>query len=148
MIASGLTSQISTRLDRQGRVEVTGDLRVVGTEHVFAAGDVAMALTDDEGHYSLMSYQHAIFMGRFAGHNVAADLLEAPPLGYRQPFYATCLDLGGWGAVYTEAWDRKVLLTHDEGKARKRMINTQWIYPPAASRVDALEAGNPEVAYG
>ncbi|MGF6518817.1 hypothetical protein ABH912_006283 [Pseudomonas sp. BT76 TE3572] len=41
-----------------------------------------------------------------------------------------------------------MLLTHDEGKARKRMINTQWIYPPAASRVDALEAGNPEVAYG
>jgi len=71
-----------------------------------------------------------------------------PTLEYRQPFYASCLDLGEWGAVYTEAWDRQVLLTHDEGKARKRMINTQWIYPPAASRVDALEASNPEVAYG
>jgi NADH dehydrogenase len=103
MIARGLASQISTRLDRQGRVEVMGDLRVVGTEHVFAAGEVAMALMDDEGHYSLMSCQHAIFMGRFAGHNVAADLLEVPTLEYRQPFYATCLDLGEWGAVYTQA---------------------------------------------
>ncbi|MFJ7792768.1 NAD(P)/FAD-dependent oxidoreductase [Pseudomonas sp. NPDC096950] len=148
MIASGLTSQVSSRLDRQGRVEVTGDLRVVGTDHVFAAGDVAMALTDDEGHYSLMSCQHAIFMGRFAGHNVAADLVGVPTLEYRQPFYATCLDLGEWGAVYTEGWDRQVLLTHDEGKARKRMINTQWIYPPAANRAAALEAGNPEMVYG
>lgn len=148
MIASSLTAQISSRLDRQGRVEVTGDLRVVGTEHVFAAGDVAMALTDDEGHYSLMSCQHAIFMGRYAGHNVAADLVGAPTLEYRQPFYATCLDLGEWGAVYTEGWERQVLLTHEEGKARKRMINTQWIYPPAANRADALAAGNPEVSYG
>lgn len=147
LVASGLTSQVSSRLDRLGRVEVTGDLRVVGTDDVFAAGDVALALTDDEGHYALMSCQHAIFMGRFAGHNVAADLLGVPTLEYRQPFYATCLDLGEWGALYTEGWDRQVLLTREEGKERKRMINTQWIYPPAANRADALAAGDPQASF-
>jgi NADH dehydrogenase len=104
-------------------------------------------LTDDQGHYALMSCQHAIIMGRFGGYNVAADLLGVPTLPYRQPFYATCLDLGEWGAVYTEGWDRQVVLTHDEGKERKRMINTQWIYPPAANRADALAAGDPLASF-
>ncbi|MBB3007939.1 NAD(P)/FAD-dependent oxidoreductase [Cupriavidus alkaliphilus] len=147
MIASGLTAQVSPHLDRQGRMEVSADLRVTGTSGVFGAGDVVRALTDDDGHYSLMSCQHALYMGRFAGHNVAADLLGLPTIAYRQDFYATCLDLGAWGAVYTEGWDRRVKLTHAEGKARKLLINTQWIYPPAADREQALAAGNPEVTY-
>ncbi|WP_434033063.1 NAD(P)/FAD-dependent oxidoreductase [Cupriavidus sp. a3] len=147
MIASGLTAQVSPHLDRQGRMEVTADLRVTGTKDVFGAGDVVRALTDDDGHYSLMSCQHALYMGRFAGHNVAADLLGLPTIAYRQDFYATCLDLGEWGAVYTEGWDRQVKLTHAEGKERKLLINTQWIYPPAADREQALAAGNPNVSY-
>ncbi|WP_433770234.1 NAD(P)/FAD-dependent oxidoreductase [Pseudomonas putida] len=147
LVASGLTSQVSSQLDRLGRAEVTEDLRVLGNDQVFAAGDVARALTDDQGHYALMSCQHAIIMGRFGGHNVAADLLGVPTLPYRQPFYATCLDLGEWGAVYTEGWDRQIVLTHDEGKERKRMINTQWIYPPAAIRADALAAGDPLASF-
>jgi NADH dehydrogenase len=49
---------------------------------------------------------------------------------------------------YTEGWDRQVLLNHEKGKARKRMINIQWIYPPAANRLDALAAGNPNVSNG
>lgn len=147
MVASGLTAQVSPNVDRQGRMEVTGDLRVSGAKDIFGAGDVVRALTDDEEHYSLMSCQHALFMGRFAGHNVAADLLGIPTIEYRQPFYATCLDLGAWGAVYTEGWDRQVKLTHAEGKARKQLINTQWIYPPAAEREQALAAGNPHISY-
>lgn len=147
MVASGLTTQVSPHVDRQGRLEVTGDLRVVGAKDIFGAGDVVRALTDDEGHYSLMSCQHALFMGRFSGHNVAADLLGLPTIEYRQPFYATCLDLGAWGAVYTEGWDRRVRLTHAEGKERKMLINTQWIYPPAPEREQALAAGNPEISY-
>lgn len=143
MVASPLTRQLPAPIDRLGRLDVTQQLRVAGADRVFAAGDVARALTDAEGHHSLMSCQHAIVMGRFAGHNVAADLLGAPLLDYRQPFYATCLDLGEWGAVYTEGWEREVKLTQAEGKARKRLINTQWIYPPAANRADALAAGNP-----
>ncbi|OXJ22605.1 FAD-dependent oxidoreductase [Burkholderia sp. HI2714] len=148
MVASALTTQVTPSVDRQGRMEVTSDLRVIDAKDIFGAGDVVRALTDDHGHYSLMSCQHALFMGRFAGHNVAADLLGLPTLKYRQEFYVTCLDLGTWGAVYTEGWDRQVKLTHAEGKERKILINTQWIYPPAPDRELALAAGNPEITYG
>ncbi|MEN7526906.1 NAD(P)/FAD-dependent oxidoreductase [Cupriavidus sp. DL-D2] len=147
MVASALTTQVVPTVDRQGRLEVTEDLRVTGAKDVFGAGDVVRALTDDDGHYSLMSCQHALFMGRFAGYNVAADLLGLPTKPYRQAFYATCLDLGSWGAVYTEGWDRQVKLVRAEGKERKIMINTQWIYPPAADREQALAAGDPEISY-
>jgi NADH dehydrogenase len=148
MRASTLTAQISQQLDPLGRVEVAADLRVPHAPHVFMAGDVARALTDDEGHYALMSCQHAMVMGQFGGHNVAADLIGVPTLTYRQPFYATCVDLGEWGAIYSEGWDRQMKLTHAEGKARKQMINTQWIYPPAPDRAAALAAGNPLVSFG
>ncbi|WP_174911027.1 NAD(P)/FAD-dependent oxidoreductase [Burkholderia diffusa] len=147
MLASPLTSQVSSHLDPLGRVEVTPDLRVAEAPHVFVAGDVARARSDDDGHYALMSCQHAIVMGQFGGHNVAADLIGVPTLEYRQPFYATCVDLGDWGAVYSEGWDRQIKLTHAEGKARKQMINTQWIYPPAPNRAEALAAGNPQASF-
>jgi len=148
MRASALTAQVSSRLDSLGRIEVTPDLCVPDAPGVFAAGDVARALTDDEGHYSLMSCQHAMIMGKFGGHNVAADLIGEATLQYRQLFYATCLDLGEWGAVYTEGWDRQVKLTHAEGKIRKQTINRQWIYPPAPNRAEAFAAGNPEASVG
>jgi NADH dehydrogenase len=148
MRASSLAAQVSSRLDSLGRVEVASDLRVAEAPDVFVAGDVARALCDDSGHYALMSCQHAIAMGRFGGHNVAADLIGVPTLEYRQPFYATCLDLGEWGAIYSEGWDRQIKLTHAEGKARKQMINTKWIYPPAPNRTEALAAGNPLASFG
>ncbi|KWK72300.1 pyridine nucleotide-disulfide oxidoreductase [Burkholderia ubonensis] len=147
MHASPLTSQVSSHLDPLGRVEVAPDLRVAEAPHVFVAGDVARARSDDDGHYALMSCQHAIVMGQFGGHNVAADLIGVPTLEYRQPFYATCVDLGDWGAVYSEGWDRQIKLTRAEGKARKQMINTQWIYPPAPNRTEALAAGNPQASF-
>ncbi|BAX63342.1 NAD(P)/FAD-dependent oxidoreductase [Burkholderia stabilis] len=147
MRASPLTAQVSSNLDPLGRVEVAPDLRVAEAPHVFVAGDVARARSDDDGHHALMSCQHAIVMGQFGGHNVAADLIGVPTLEYRQPFYATCVDLGEWGAVYSEGWDRQIKLTHAEGKARKQMINTQWIYPPAPNRSDALAAGNPQASF-
>jgi NADH dehydrogenase len=148
MRASSLTAQVSSHLDPLGRVEVARDLRVAAAPEVFMAGDVARALSDDDGHYALMSCQHALLMGKFGGYNVAADLLGLPTLQYQQPFYATCLDLGEWGAVYSEGWDREIKLTHAEGKVRKQMINTQWIYPPAPVRAEALEAGNPLASFG
>ena len=148
MRASPLAAQVSSHLDALGRVAVTADLRVADAPHVFVAGDVARARCDDDGHDALMSCQHAIVMGQFGGHNVAADLIGVPTLTYRQPFYATCVDLGEWGAVYSEGWDRQIKLTHAEGKARKQMINTQWIYPPAPNRTDALAAGNPLASFG
>ena len=35
-------------------------------------------------------------------------------------------------------------LTREEGKALKREINTQWIYPPAADRIAAFAVANPD----
>jgi NADH:ubiquinone reductase (H+-translocating) len=144
MLASSLTEQIDAPRDRIGRLHVTADLKVSGVDDIFATGDVALALTDDSGHYALMSCQHALMMGRFAGHNVAADLIGLPTIPYRQPQYGTCLDLGGWGAVYTEGWTRDVKLTGAAAKALKQMINTKLIYPPLPDRAAALEAADLE----
>ena len=85
-----------------------------------------------------MTCQHAISLGRHAGNNVAAQILGVDPTPYSQPKYVTCLDLGAWGAVYTEGWDRQVKLVKQEGKALKTQINTQWIYPPVANRETAM----------
>jgi NADH:quinone reductase (non-electrogenic) len=142
--ASSLTEQIEGERDRLGRLHVARDLHVRGVDDVFAAGDVAFALTDDEGHHALMSCQHALTMGRFAGNNVAAAVVGHPTIPYSQPRYVTCLDLGGWGAVYTEGWDREVKLVGSDAKALKRMINEKVIYPPLPDRSAALAAADPE----
>lgn len=144
MHASPLTAQVPGERDALGRLHVTRDLRVKGVDAVFAAGDVALAQVDDAGNHALMSCQHAMNMGRSAGYNVAADLLGLPTQAYAQPVYVTCLDLGPWGAVYTEGWERQVKLQGAEAKALKRQINTQWIYPPQPSRKAALEAADPQ----
>lgn len=90
-----------------------------------------------------MSCQHAMNLGRSAGNNVAADLLGVEPIPYSQPKYVTCLDLGPWGAVYTEGWEREVKLSGAQAKALKRQINTEWIYPPAADRAEVLASADP-----
>lgn len=144
MHASPLTAQVPGERDTLGRLHVTRDLRVKGVDAVFAAGDVALAQVDDAGNHALMSCQHAMNMGRSAGYNVAADLLSLPTQAYAQPVYVTCLDLGPWGAVYTEGWERQVKLQGAEAKALKRQINTQWIYPPQPSRKAAREAADPQ----
>lgn len=141
--ASDLTAQIPGERDRMGRLHVDGNLRVIGQAHIFAAGDTAYAATDDQGNHALMTCQHAIPLGRYAGNNVAAQLIGVEPIPYSQPKYVTCLDLGGWGAVFTEGWDRQVKLVKEEGKALKTQINTVWIYPPAADRALALAAADP-----
>lgn len=141
--ASSLTEQIPGERDSLGRLHVDAHLKVIGQEDIFATGDVAYAATDDIGNYALMTCQHAIVLGRHAGNNVAAQVLGVDPTPYSQPKYVTCLDLGGWGAVYTEGWDRQVKLTRQEGKSLKTQINTQWIYPPAVNRETALAAADP-----
>jgi NADH dehydrogenase len=143
--ASPLTEQISSVRDAQGRLHVDENLKVLGQEHVYAAGDVAYAATDDLGNFAAMSCQHAISLGRHAGNNVAADLLGVAPTAYRQPKYVTCLDLGAWGAVFTEGWDRQLKLVKETAKELKTQINTQWIYPPAADRAAALAAADPMI---
>lgn len=91
----------------------------------------------------LMTCQHAIQLGKFAGHNAAASLLNATPHPYRQVNYVTCLDLGGWGAVYTEGWEQAVKSVREEAKKIKIAITNELIYPPAANRAIAFAAGGP-----
>lgn len=141
--ASSLTAQIPGERDGLGRLHVDAHLQVIGQQDIFATGDVAYAATDDLGNHALMTCQHAIVLGRHAGNNVAAQMLGVAPVAYSQPKYVTCLDLGGWGAVYTEGWDRQVKLTRQEGKSLKTQINTVWIYPPAADRDVAWAAADP-----
>ncbi|WP_406669732.1 NAD(P)/FAD-dependent oxidoreductase [Pseudomonas putida group bacterium ESBL64] len=143
--ANPLTEQISGERDNRGRLHVDGNLKVKGNDAVYAAGDVAYATCDALGNPAMMSCQHAIALGRHAGNNAAAELIGVAQMAYSQPKYVTCLDLGAWGAVYTEGWDREVSPPEDkaEAKALKRQINSVWIYPPAADRAAALAAADP-----
>jgi NADH dehydrogenase len=152
MRANPLTAQFGVACDRLGRLPVDDYLRVEGVDGVFAAGDVAVARMDDE-HMSVMSCQHGRPMGRYAGYNVVSDLLGAPMLSLRIPWYVTVLDLGPAGAVYTEGWDRKVVSRGDEAKTTKRVINGERIYPPTnGDRTALLAAAAPNLqappAYG
>ena len=140
MRANPLTAQIQAERDRSGRLVVDRDLRVACVPTIFAAGDTALAATDDAGNRTLMSCQHANRLGAAAGHNAAAELLGVSPEPYQQRNYVTCLDLGPSDAVFTRGWDSKVELSADKAKAMKREINTQWIYPPRADRTAAFKA--------
>ena len=141
--ANGLTAQIDAPRDRQGRLHVNANLQVLGHEDIYATGDVAYAATDDKGNHALMTCQHAILLGKFAGNNVAASLLNVEPLPYRQEMYVTCLDLGAWGAVYTEGWDQQVKLTRADAKKLKMSIVSELIYPPKADKAVAFEIADP-----
>lgn len=143
--ASSLTEQIPGQRDAYGRLRVDSNLKVIGQNDIFATGDTACAATDDKGNVTLMTCQHAIALGRSAGNNVAADILGEAPIPYSQPKYVTCLDLGAWGAVYTEGWDRQVRLIKQEAKKLKHVINTVWIYPPVPERAAALAAADPTI---
>lgn len=141
--ANALAAQVPGEHDRYGRLVSDAELRASEAPAIFVAGDVVQAATDDLGNVAVMSCQHALSLGRVAGHNAAAELVGLPTARYSQPKYVTCLDLGPWGAVYTEGWDRQVKLRGQEAKALKRAINTQWIYPPAADRDAALALADP-----
>ncbi|MGH9809298.1 MAG: NAD(P)/FAD-dependent oxidoreductase, partial [Terriglobia bacterium] len=129
MRAHPLCSRFPVLQDRFGRVPVDRCLRVEGLQAEFAAGDAAW-LRVDGVHPSVMSCQHARPMGRFAGHNVVCDLLGQPMLPLCIDWYVTVLDLGAWGAIYTEGWNRHVVLKGREAKQVKQTINCRRIYPP------------------
>jgi NADH dehydrogenase len=145
MRANPLTRLFPVEHDRFGRIPVDACMRVKGVAHAFAAGDVAWAMLDDR-HASVMSCQHGRPMGRFAGHNVVCDLFGLPMLPLHIGWYVTVLDLGPWGAVYTEGWDRQVVTTGAAAKQTKQVINCQRIYPPlTGDRQDILAAAAPVV---
>lgn len=141
--ANALSQQIDGERDNQGRLTVTETLQVPGHPDIFATGDMAHAKTDDAGNTALMTCQHAIQLGKFAGHNAAASLLKVEPYPYRQVNYVTCLDLGAWGAVYTEGWEQAVKSVREEAKKIKIAITNQLIYPPAADKTVAFAAADP-----
>lgn len=141
--ANALTEQFAAERDNQGRLYVDENLQIRGMPGVYATGDVANAATDDVGNTALMTCQHAIQLGKFAGNNVAASVLDIPSLPYRQVNYVTCLDLGSWGAVYTEGWDQKVQSVREEAKKIKIAITNELIYPPKAEREVAFAAADP-----
>jgi NADH dehydrogenase len=141
--ASALTALVPAATDALGRLVVDRMLRVPEVPGLFAAGDVAAAPVDN-AHTTLISCQHAITLGVFAGHNVVRDLAGLPLLPYAPLPYQTCLDLGAWGALYTRGWDRGPVHTKAEAKAIKQTINTKWIYPPTSgNRADVLAAAVP-----
>jgi NADH dehydrogenase len=146
MRPSPLTAGLPAERDGLGRLVVDEHLRVRGLPTVFAAGDVAQVMVD-EGHPSVMSCQHGRTMGRYAGHNVVADLLghELIPVDFLS--YTTCLDLGPQDALFTRGWDRQVATTGATAKATKRMINCELVPPPRSNRPeDILAAAAPVIA--
>jgi NADH dehydrogenase len=145
MRAPPLCASFPALHDRFGRLPVDEYLKVKGLRAEFAAGDSACLLIDGR-HTSVMSCQHARPMGRFAGHNVVSDLLGERLLPLQIDWYVTVLDLGSWGAVYTEGWNRHVVLKGREAKRVKQTINCQRIYPPrTGDRRAILEAAAPTI---
>jgi NADH:ubiquinone reductase (H+-translocating) len=137
LVAAPFIREIPGERDRFGRILVDEFLRSPGAPHVFVTGDAACADVGD-GHWTMMSCQHAMQLGRYAGQNAANDLLGFPLIPYRQLRYVTCLDLGRSGAVLTTGWDRQVAMNGTEAKSLKRRINTEIIYPPTSASVDDL----------
>jgi len=145
MRANPLAAALPATRDRLGRIAVDPCMRVAGLDNVFAAGDVAFSRVDGV-HATVMSCQFARPMGRFAGHNVVADLFGQPALALHIGWYVTVLDLGSWGALYTVGWDRQLLSSGHAAKVIKQSINQKRIYPPRTGiRADILAAAAPVV---
>lgn len=144
MRANPLTSQIAGEKDNLGRLIGDAYLHAPEAKNIFVTGDTVKVPTDDLGNFNVMSCQHAMSLGRVAGYNAAAELVDLPLHLYSQAKYVTCVDLGPWGALYTEGWDRQVQFVREEAKKIKQEINTVWIYPPVAHREAVFAIANPD----
>lgn len=145
MKAADLTNFVPGGRDASGRLHVDSYMRVKGVEDVYAAGDAAHCSIDGE-HPSVMSCQHARPMGRFAGHNAVSELFEVDMLPLNIEWYTNIIDLGPWGAVYCEGWDRVVVAQGAQAKRTKAIINRDRIYPPTnGDRAEIHAAAAPEI---
>ena len=145
MHSNELTKCFNIDLDQFRRLPVDRYLRINGANNCFAAGDVAAATTDGE-HMALLSCQHAMPQGRFAGNNAIASMFDDELIIYEQPKFVTSIDLGSWGALYAEGWDQRVISIKEEAKKIKLFINHDRIYPPNIEDkgvVALLEAAEP-----
>lgn len=141
--ASPIAALVPVVHDALGRIPVDCNMRVTGLDGVFAAGDIAAAPLDAD-HSTVMSCQHARPMGRYSGYNVVGDLLGLDMLDMEIDYYVTCLDLGPWGALYTEGWDRRVSASGQSVKNTKMTTNRVRIYPPrSGDRREILDAASP-----
>lgn len=141
--ANPLAAQIPGTHDAFGRVASDAFLRAPEADGILLSGDVAHVAVDEAGNLAMMSCQHALILGRVAGHNAVQDLLGLPLHAYSQPNYVTCLDLGPEAAMVSAGWDRQVQMTGPEAKAFKTTINTVWIYPPEPTREAAFAVAAP-----
>ena len=139
--ANPLTQNLTDTGDEYGRVAVNQFLQLAGFNNVFVAGDSAKVLVDEQ-HYAVMSCQHAIPQGKFAGHNAVNVLFGQSLKIYSQSHYVTCLDLGTQSALFTQGWSRNVDKTGLDAKKLKTQIVTQWIYP-AADVASTLKMSEP-----
>lgn len=106
---------------------------------LWAAGDAGVA-NDGTGHDTVASCQHALQSGRAAGANAARALLGEPLVPFRARPYVTCLDLGRYGALFTQGHDRDVVRRGPAAKATKQHINRVVIHPPEAASAEELLA--------
>lgn len=126
--ANPLTWHLPVERDLLGRIDVDPYLRAKGIDGVLVAGDAARAYADRD-HVLPMSCQYAIPMGERAGRNAVAELTGGAPAPLAPAPYVTCIDLGDWGGLFTEGWDRRVRLSGFWGKVMKESINTRLIVP-------------------
>lgn len=138
---ASVTNALEDR-DEFGRFGVNRYLQLPDLNHVLMAGDTAKALAHEEpsqeesvsqnqAHYTYMSCQHAIPMGLVAGRNAALACLQQPVEAFRKSVYATCIDLGETGALFTMGWERQLQSQGNEAKQLKQQINHEWISPPS-----------------
>ncbi len=140
--ANRLTQTFPFEKDNLGRIKVNTMLNIDDHPEIFIAGDLAVTKVDKQ-HDSVMSCQQGRPQGRYAGYNAVAYLYEKNLLIYTQPNYVTCIDLGDYGALYTEGWQRQVKLFGLDAKKLKQHINCDRIYPPQHDKDEILKSGIP-----
>ena len=129
----------SIDVPRQGDGRLIADRQLRIADSLFAAGDVA-AVPLAEGASTVMSCQHALSTGGFAGHNAVRARLGASLVDYAPLPYVTCLDLGPAGALLTKGFERNLTLAGEAAKPIKQNINRRIIVPPLDGGREALLA--------
>ena len=110
------------RRSRHGRIAVDRFLKMRCARNVFA-GDAA-ALVDGE-HVSVRSPSMPDRGGASPATTSSAISSALTSIPIEIGSYLTILDLGPWGAVYTEGWDRRAAVS---GAVTRQMINYERIY--------------------